>query len=332
MATARWVLGGLAVGILLLLGLQNWSPRLPLIFLGSRTLALPLGIWLVLAIILGGLTTLALHALLEFPPRRQGKGHRYRYEPQPFYEPAKPDASPEPDFRASDRYDAPRDRASSPVAEAADGDSTWQDWTNLQSPSQWDSWSPRRPAPRRTEAPPPPASGPGRSSPGWFSRRQATEPDPRVQDSLREITDDWDDVDPRRYRPSGVSPVEESLAEITEGWDDLEPPSSPEPSAGSAARTASRDDGGNPPTQVYRNGSIYAYGYGDQGESGQTDRIYAPPDDDYGDGYGEAYGDGYGDEDVDVEAKAADPEEGVVDADFRVIIPPAPMDPTQENG
>jgi hypothetical protein len=135
-----------------------------------------------------------------------------------------------------------------------------------------------------------------------------------VQASLREISDDWDDVDTRRYRPAGASPVEESLEEITEGWDDLEPPS--------AAPAPRPSDVPSSPTQVYRDGSIYAYGYRDQAGTGQTDRIYAPPDD--------AYGGDYGDKDYgETGASAADLEdEGVVDADFRVIIPPAPSDPT----
>jgi hypothetical protein len=296
MATTRWVLGGGALGTLLLLGLQNLSPRLPLVFLGSRTLALPLGLWLVLAILLGAFTTLALNALLG-PPQNSGKRRRYQYEPQPFYEPAAPEGPSDYGARGAG-------------ADAAPIDSTWRDWANLPSPSQRESWGTQR-----SEPPPPGAPPPPRSPLGWFGRRPGeTGPDPRVQASLREISDDWDDVDTRRYRPAGASPVEESLEEITEGWDDLEPPS--------AAPVPRPSDVPSSPTQVYRDGSIYAYGYRDQAGTGQTDRIYAPPDD--------AYGGDYGDKDYgETGASAADLEdEGVVDADFRVIIPPAPSDPT----
>jgi len=304
MATTRWVLGGGALGTLLLLGLQNLSPRLPLVLLGSRTLALPLGLWLVLAILLGALTTLALNALLG-PPRSSGKRRRYQYEPQPFYEPAAPEEPSEFGPRGAG-------------ADAAPTDSTWRDWTNLSSPSQRESWGTQRSEPPRPPVAPPPPRAPQRSLLGWFDRRsEETGPDPRVQDSLREITDDWDDVDTRRYRPAGASPVEESLEEITEGWDDLE-----SLSEGTAAPATRPYDAPSPPTQVYRDGSIYAYGYRDRAGTGQTDRIYAPPDD--------AYGGGYGDEDYgETDASAADlKDEGVVDADFRVIIPPAPSDPT----
>jgi hypothetical protein len=142
-----------------------------------------------------------------------------------------------------------------------------------------------------------------------------------VQESLREITDDWDDVDPRPYRPSGVSPVEESLEEITEGWDDIEGQSSPD-SYGSESRSSREYEASKPPTQVYRDGSIYSYSYREQAGSGQTDRIYAPPDDAYDDTYDDdAYDDG-GSDSPDLD------DEGVVDADFRVIIPPPPADPT----
>lgn len=326
MATTRWVLGGLALGTLLLLGLQNLSPRLPLVLLGSRTLALPLGLWLVLAILLGVLTTLALNALLG-PPRSSGKRRRYQYEPQPFYEPAAPEEPSDFGPRRSEYDAAPRDAAAS---SAAAMDSTWRDWANLSSPGQREDWGTPRPEPQRPPVAPPPPRTPQRSPLGWFGRRsEETGPDPRVQDSLRELTDDWDDVDTRRYRPAGANPVEESLEEITEGWDDLE-----SPSEGTAA--PSPYDAPKTSTQVYRDGSIYAYGYRDRAGTGQTDRIYAPSDDAYGGGYGnENYASGdydaedYGDETyAETDASAADLEdEGVVDADFRVIIPPAPNDP-----
>lgn len=346
MATTRLGAGLLALGLVLLLGLQNLSPRLPLVFLGGRTVALPVGLWLVLAILLGGLTTLALNALVGLPHRGKSSPNRYKYEPQPFYEPANPSEPNRPN--GADRRQEVR-RPADFAARSTSTDSSWRDWTDLQSPTQWNSWEDHRrptPEPQRPPAGPPPRSpnpSPYRSPLSWFGRRPADGPDPRVQDSLREIANDWDDIDPRSYRPSGVSPVEESLEEITEGWDDLDAQGAPSPPEN--APQPPRDyDAPKPPTQVYRDGSIYSYSYRDRAEAGQTDRIYVPPDDAYARGYdydddpydepydapynNDAYdSDAYGDEDPD----SPDLEdEGVVDADFRVIIPPPPADPTEE--
>jgi hypothetical protein len=54
------VLGGLT----LLLG-QNWSPVLPLIFLGAKTQALPLAIWILLSIAAGAITSLLITGLFK---------------------------------------------------------------------------------------------------------------------------------------------------------------------------------------------------------------------------------------------------------------------------
>lgn len=343
MATTRLVAGLLALGLLLLLGLQNLSPSLPLVFLGGRTLALPVGIWLVLAILLGGLTTLALNAITSamvgLPHRGQSSRNRYKYEPQPFYEPANPNEPSRPSD--TDRRQEVRRPADS-AARSTDPDGPWRDWADLQSPAQWNSWDDHRrpePEPQRPPAGPPPrdpypspSPAAARSPLGWFGRRPDNGPDngpdPRVQESLREITDDWDDVDPRSYRPSGVSPVEESLEEITEGWDDIDPQAPPN----YVAQPPREYDAPKPPTQVYRDGSIYSYSYREQAGSGQTDRIYAPPDDAYDGSYDSGYDQKTYEGDIyEPDLDAPDPDdEGVVDADFRVIIPPPPADAPRE--
>lgn len=95
---------------------------------------------------------------------------------------------------------------------------------------------------------------------------------------------------------------------------------------------------------------MYSYSYRDRDASGQTDHIYAPPDDggydggydgDYGDDSDDAYEQGspYGAAAPDLAdtVRPGDPlgdpevaEDGVVDADFRVIIPPPPpVDPVE---
>ncbi|PPS44749.1 LapA family protein [Chroococcidiopsis sp. TS-821] len=54
------VLGGLS-----LLLLQNWSPVLPLVFLGGRSLALPLAVWILLSIAAGALSALLIAGLFK---------------------------------------------------------------------------------------------------------------------------------------------------------------------------------------------------------------------------------------------------------------------------
>lgn len=54
------ILGGLA-----LLLVQNWSPVLPLVFLGLTTPALPLAVWIVVSIAAGGGTSLAIASLFK---------------------------------------------------------------------------------------------------------------------------------------------------------------------------------------------------------------------------------------------------------------------------
>ncbi len=54
------ILGGLA-----LLLVQNWSPVLPLVFLGLTTPALPLAVWILFSLAAGGFTTLAIASLFN---------------------------------------------------------------------------------------------------------------------------------------------------------------------------------------------------------------------------------------------------------------------------
>ena len=54
------ILGGLA-----LLLVQNWSPVLPLVFLGLTTPALPLAVWIVISLVAGGGTSLAIASLFN---------------------------------------------------------------------------------------------------------------------------------------------------------------------------------------------------------------------------------------------------------------------------
>jgi hypothetical protein len=63
MRTFRLIVALVGGAALVTFAVQNTTPRLALVFLGGRTVALPLAVWLVGAIALGALTALALVSL-----------------------------------------------------------------------------------------------------------------------------------------------------------------------------------------------------------------------------------------------------------------------------
>lgn len=65
MALIRLALLLVVLGGLTLLLVQNWSPVLPLIFLGLKTQALPLAIWILFSITAGAFTSLFITALFN---------------------------------------------------------------------------------------------------------------------------------------------------------------------------------------------------------------------------------------------------------------------------
>lgn len=347
MTTVRLVIVLLIGGTVVLLAVQNTSPALPLVFLGLQSVALPLAIWMVLAIALGALTTLALTVLLN-TGKRNTRNKSYKYRPQPFYEPADTraaarDVAEEADGdRSSYRGAAwPGQRAQprqSQTSETADYGSTWQDWTNLQSSDSLQDWESLD---RAAQAGQSSSRGPRRSTAGsgigsWlFGNRQAAEQD-QVDQSWQELSDDWGDLENRRHQAQGVSPVDDSLEDINQGWEQDQ-----------YGRSPADFEAAQSPKRVYQDGSLYSYSYRNRGHDGQRDNIYAPPDDVvYGDDEfdRDAYidlseADGYENR-ADQPLEAPDPnraeygtedlgepeiaEDGVVDADYRVLVPPAP--------
>jgi uncharacterized integral membrane protein len=369
MPTARLVIVILVLGTVLLLAVQNTSPALPLVFLGMTSLALPLAVWLMLALALGSFTTLLFTALLG---TGYGGNHRrktaYKYRPQPFYEPSPAaNAAAREQAESRDRSQASstargRDvnRSGANSSGGVDGPSSslqgggeWQAWANLTSPSQYSDWETLSQAPNQ-DAPP----GQSSSSGSWFGRNRRQAEQQRVNDSMQELSEDWDHVDENAYRPTGASPVDDYLDDITQGWD--------EP-AGSNSRGRNRPprefEVEQSPTQVYRDGSVYSYRFRPGESTGQVDNIYAPADDastqstaapplnqggqpsetsgypptsTVADGPSTAPGSTDADKAVGSDELLNAPEvadDGVVDADYRVIIPPyaPPEEPATDN-
>jgi uncharacterized integral membrane protein len=347
MATVRLVIVLLILGVVVLLAVQNTAPALPLIVFGGQTVALPLGVWLVIAIALGALTTLAFTALLGASGGQGKRSRAYKYRAQPFYEPrdsntAAREVAEEMSSRSSSSSRTAQSQ--SPRDDQRANDRTygreWQDWTNLQSGNPANNWEAVEQAAQSRQGPP--TEGGARDNTGggigsWlFGQRKAAETE-QVNQSWQELSDDWGEQDYRDYRARGVSPVDESLDDINQGWAETQ-------DYGASSRDFEVPQS---PKRVYQDGSLYSYSYHHREGEAQRDNIYAPPDDAiYGDeGFDrDAYIDlsqpqDYTDEGEQVDEPApygsddygtqdlGEPEiaeDGVVDADYRVIIPPSP--------
>ncbi|MGF1513339.1 MAG: hypothetical protein ACFB5Z_06545 [Elainellaceae cyanobacterium] len=173
----------LLVGVLILIALaifavENWSPAVPLVILGAQTVALPIALWVIGAILAGALTMLAIAVLLQLAggassgPRRP-RGDRYgddddrrrRYvvdEPPDDGGPRRARANPyvdevsevDADYGALDEDDgyAGRDRSDRepryrPAASSAASPQHSDDWDSFSQPRQaWEDWerSPRQ--------------------------------------------------------------------------------------------------------------------------------------------------------------------------------------------
>ncbi|NEP61569.1 MAG: hypothetical protein F6K31_32230 [Symploca sp. SIO2G7] len=118
------------VAALVILVLQNLSPVLTLVVLGRSTIALPLSVWLLAAIALGGLWALIIYQLA--PQRRA-----YRPMGQRLSEPPAPTAN---------RFvTAPGDRSQPLASEEAQRPNPYDsDWENFSAPEQWDDWGQQR--------------------------------------------------------------------------------------------------------------------------------------------------------------------------------------------
>ncbi|MBW4458715.1 MAG: hypothetical protein KME47_00450 [Nodosilinea sp. WJT8-NPBG4] len=350
MATIRLIVVLLVLGAVLLLGVQNLAPALPLVFFGGTTQALPLGIWLTGAVGLGALTTLVLTALLgSIGPSGGNRSTAYKYRPQSFYEPTSSSSGTASTTSQAGRdYTAPGSRSGgagrSPTTPGtssdnpADDDPSWRAWTNLKSPGQWSDWESLSQAPKpenTSSSVSASASGIVDSVTTWFSSsKQQAKQQQRVNESLRELDTDWDGLENRPYRAPGVSPVEDHLDDITQGWGQNSDPS----------RDPNREfEASQAPRRTYRDGSLYSYSYRDEDDpapqSGQVDNIYAPPDDViYGSDPAPRYADtaytrgsvyaadnsAYNRDEAE-DDDLGEPEiaeDGVVDADYRVIVPP----------
>ena len=141
---------------LLLFALQNWTPSMQLVFLGMRSPAFPLALWVLGAIAAGIFTTLTIAGLFRltgFTAQRQVRGRR--------------PASATQNFSDRDSYQAPREtntqstawqaKPSSASATRDKDDSDWEDdasdWFDDEAGDRPKSWEPETQRRTDSEAP-----------------------------------------------------------------------------------------------------------------------------------------------------------------------------------
>ncbi|PSO59224.1 MAG: hypothetical protein BRC41_00740 [Cyanobacteria bacterium QH_9_48_43] len=117
----------LVLGGLLLFLLQNWSPVLPLVILGSQTIGLPLAAWILLAVGAGFLTSLVLQ-LLNFLSRR-GASRRVDNSQAKSQLPRTPSQEPFNTSESSQNYNyTPSSASKASKTAAADWETGDDDW------------------------------------------------------------------------------------------------------------------------------------------------------------------------------------------------------------
>lgn len=306
MRTPRLVITLLVVCGLAMFILQNGSPALKLVFLGFRSVALPLSFWLGSAIALGCLTTLGITQLLGSTTPSSRNRRRWQVRPDT-------DAAPRdtrPPYNTPRRSEArrspppPKAEPRSSVNRSTAPPEDWQTWENRNPASRWEDWS---------------QASSADSADANFPKRQRQDR-AKAKSTIHEMAQGWDEAaQDTVYVAPGGSDVQDALDDIVDGWDNL--------------------DVEQPPSQT-----AYAYGHQDRDRESRVDTVHGPPDDQlprYQDWY-VSPDDEDSDEDwgLDIEpnseasttsnraaSEEAERGDGVYDADYRVIIPPQqPLD------
>lgn len=215
------------LGVMILGGgiffLQNTSPVLSLVFFGTQTVSLPVGLWLVLSAIAGLLSSLILQLLLGVYPPPKSRSRNWDYPDDPDDEPDSPNP-PDTTYRVANpnRYQSEENSSYNTSERASYGvsnpkafqydkndDDDWElpltgeDWNQID--EEWDIEQP----PRRPN-PPPPSNN-----------------DEDEDETLYSPPDTTRNIDERPQTPKETSPQEGSVysyryRETDEEFDDSE--------------------------------------------------------------------------------------------------------------
>ncbi|WP_416674748.1 hypothetical protein [Egbenema bharatensis] len=314
--------------VLVILVLSNLSPTIALTILGIRTLALPLGVWVVGAIGAGALTTLLLSLLFNLSrpstgryssranPRRVAGGSSRPWtawtdrDPQPVGKPS--GAAGSTHSRLDDDWEADRQ-----------GRDEWENWSDdRRTSTQTFESAPGEPVPRNPSFEPRTEIR-DREDEDWANwEGYADEGDDREEFEARRDTDRRFD---RRDTDRRDTDRRDTDFELTDRPDRPVRPTPP------------RTDFESPQTPETRRqeGSVYSYGYRRPSQpspspnedwpdavSDSDDRSYDSLDDDRDDSSREPFPD----DRSPARRPAAKPDQ-VYDADYRVIVPPYRPDP-----
>lgn len=310
MRTSGLVVAALIVSGLVVLAVQNLSPALPLVFLGVQSIPLPLGVWLSGAIALGALTTLAIATLanINFLPSQRPQRRRWTVRSEPSSRAADRNQRQREWFGRSPQEAPRRDPPQEPQRDArahpsVSGQRYSQAPSRTVAVEDWQAWE-KRVSPSQWED----WSQASSNEPidENLSRRQRQDRQ-KAEATIHDLGKGWDDsAQETVYVAPGGSNVEDTLDDIEDGWEDWDSDDNP------LADTA------------------YAQRYEGSERRSRQDRIYAPPDDtddDYADW------ENTGLDNTPDTAPDNNDDEGVYDADYRVIVPPyRPYEDEEDDG
>ena len=303
----RPILLFLFIALLAIVVLQNLSPSVALTFLGMQTVALPLAVWLLGAVLAGAITTVLVATLIRFlakgrfakrslrelprrkarrPSRRPSDTQGEPWTPPPWTGGWTKPLDPEPVDRAGGAS-----RPSESAWAAAE-----DDWENPRPANEWDDWE---------DAPPRASAGGSRTVIQDVPYREISpsiEPEPAYRERPYETAEsayesaeaayqyrpyevveeplDSDDSSSYPYRPY----LDEEPEEEREIWDDWEeeppakPASSPAPEEPPAEPRRPIVEINREPETGYRAGTVYSYSYRRAEPDTPSDNIKAPPD------------------------------------------------------
>ncbi|NJN22231.1 MAG: hypothetical protein HC812_14930, partial [Leptolyngbya sp. RL_3_1] len=241
-------------------------------------------------------------AVIGNPRTGAAQGNRRRWQVRS--NPADPARRPSPRQDAAPRRPvarphnfAVRDDAPRPQTQPYED---WQEWDQRSPASQWQDWDRAAPSPD-------PSRIPERQR-----RAQA-----QAEETFEDIATGWDPRSTQTTdRPSGVSPVDDALDEIAEGWEDWEDPEAARQDNAPESRPIYEVQ--RSPESVSKSGTHYSYRYR---SADDFSRRAKPPADDGAEPVEAATT-----IDAEPDPRLDTPEveeEGVYDADYRVIIPPS---------
>lgn len=290
----RPILLFLFIALLAIVVLQNLSPSVALTFLGMQTVALPLAVWLVGAVLAGAITTVLVATLIRFlakgrsprrmarrPSRRKPSGQGEPWTPPPWTGGWTKPLDPEPVDRAGGTS-----RPSESAWAAAE-----DDWENPRPANEWDDWD---------DAPPRASAAGSRTVIQDVPYREISppiEPEPVYQERPYEAAESsyqyrpYDVVEESpepgyasdyQYRPYlDEEPEPEEEREIWDDWEE-EPPAKPaQPSPPEEPPAEPRRpivEINREPETGYRAGTVYSFSYRRAEPDTPTDNIKAPPD------------------------------------------------------